>query len=225
MNCSIVLITITTHGHGATASASKASGCLRQRCYWGVHGLLSRQEWRRRHAHLRNLTWLAPLLEKPVGPLARTSFSLHRSLSEELDDPQSYGYGALTTVSLALTELENPPSPSGSRGSSVPSWVDGQARSRRMIGPRETTAQVHPLLFSRTLLNNAVENHGVEVVIGKLERVGIEGGRVGSVGLEGGRIIDADAVVLALGPWSSKLELLSSLFRVYGLKDNAKPTL
>lgn len=58
----------------------------------------------------------------------------------------------------------------------------------------------------------------MEVVIGKLERVRVERGRVGSVVLEGGRAVDADAVVLALGPWSSKLQLLSSLFRVYGLK-------
>ena len=36
--------------------------------------------------------------------------------------------------------------------------------------------------------------------------------------LEGGRVLEADSVVLALGPWSSKLVLLSSLFRVYGLK-------
>lgn len=36
--------------------------------------------------------------------------------------------------------------------------------------------------------------------------------------LEGGREIVADAVVLALGPWSGKLSILSSIFRVYGLK-------
>ncbi|KAI4327407.1 hypothetical protein L6164_019873 [Bauhinia variegata] len=152
----------------------------------------------------------------PVGPLARASFNLHRALSEELDGLQSYGFRALTTLSLTLTESNN--TPYGSRSSSVPSWADGPARSPRSLGTRETTAQVHPQLFTRTLINKAVENYGVEVVIGKLERVEVEGGGVRGVGLEGGRVIDAEAVVLALGPWSSKLDLLSSLFRVYGLK-------
>jgi glycine/D-amino acid oxidase-like deaminating enzyme len=43
-------------------------------------------------------------------------------------------------------------------------------------------------------------------------------GRVSAVVLDGGREIEADAVVLALGPWTSKLSLLSSIFRIYGLK-------
>lgn len=43
-------------------------------------------------------------------------------------------------------------------------------------------------------------------------------GRVNSVVLEGGRVIESDAVVLALGPWSGKFELLASLFRVSSLK-------
>jgi glycine/D-amino acid oxidase-like deaminating enzyme len=77
---------------------------------------------------------------------------------------------------------------------------------------------VHPQLFTRTLIENAVEKYGVKIVIGKLERLEVEGGRVESVILEGGNVVDADAVVLALGPWSSKLELLSSRFRVSGLK-------
>ena len=159
---------------------------------------------------------------EPVESLARASFTLHRSLSAELDGPRSYGYRPLTTLSLTVTESDSPSSSaSGSKpsgASTVPSWVDGPARSPRTIGTLDTTAQVHPQLFTRTLIGKAVEDHGVQVVVGKLERLEVVGDRVGSVVLEGGRVIDADAVVLALGPWSGKLELLSSLFRVYGLK-------
>lgn len=83
----------------------------------------------------------------------------------------------------------------------------------------ETTAQVHPRLFTLALLARAVEDYGVEVVTGKVERVGGAGeGRVDSVVLEDGRVIESDAVVLALGPWSGKFELLLSFFRVSGLK-------
>jgi glycine/D-amino acid oxidase-like deaminating enzyme len=73
-------------------------------------------------------------------------------------------------------------------------------------------------MFTKTLLSKAVEKYGVEVVIGKVDSVGVEGGRVDSVVLEGGRVIESDSVVLALGPWSGKFEMLSSLFRVYGLR-------
>lgn len=149
----------------------------------------------------------------PLEQLAHASFNLHRSLSEELDGPRSYGYRALTTLSLTVTEVEG-----SSATSALPSWVDGPARSPKTIGTPENTAQVHPQLFTRTLIDRAVEKHGVKVEIAKLERLEVEEGRVGSVVLEGGRVLDADAVVLALGPWSSKLVLLSSLFRVYGLK-------
>ncbi|XP_020205748.1 putative oxidoreductase TDA3 [Cajanus cajan] len=149
----------------------------------------------------------------PLEQLARASFNLHRSLAQDLDGPRSYGYRPLTTLSLTVIESEG-----SSAASTLPSWVNGPARGAKTIGTPETTAQVHPQLFTRTLVDRAVERHGVEVVIAKLERLEVEQGRVGSVVLEGGRVLEADAVVLALGPWSSKLVLLSSLFRVYGLK-------
>lgn len=157
----------------------------------------------------------------PLSSLARASFNLHRSLAEELDGARSYGYRLLTTLSLTVAESKTPPSsgtgPSG--GSTLPPWVDGPARSSRPIGTPETTAQVHPQLFTRALISKAVESYGVKVVIGRVERVAVsEQGRVESVVLEGGRVIESDAVVLALGPWCGKFELLSSRFRVYGLK-------
>ncbi|KGN48556.1 putative oxidoreductase C1F5.03c [Cucumis sativus] len=158
----------------------------------------------------------------PISALARASFNLHRSLSQELDGPKSYGYRALDTLSLTISESQKPPTPSTSSKSTgdsvVPSWVDGPVQNTRTIGNTETTAQVHPQHFTRTLLSNAMEKYGVEVVIGKLEKLTLEGGRFQSAMLEDGQVISADAVVLALGPWSGKFEALSSLFRVYGLK-------
>ncbi|KAH7845265.1 hypothetical protein Vadar_000153 [Vaccinium darrowii] len=152
----------------------------------------------------------------PLSSLARASFNLHRSLAKDLDGPHSYGYRPLTTLSLSITEsqqpqIQNPKPP-------LPSWVDGPAKSARVIGTTETTAQLQPELFTKTVLAKAVEEYGVEVVKGKVEAVEVEGERVKGVVVEGGRRIGGDAVVLALGPWSGKLGLLSSIFRVYGLK-------
>ncbi|ESQ31213.1 hypothetical protein EUTSA_v10004317mg [Eutrema salsugineum] len=149
----------------------------------------------------------------PVAPLARASFNLHRSLAEELNGAESYGYRPLTTLSLTVRE-----SKPGSGDLGLPAWVDGPAKSPSTIGTTQTTAQVHPQLFTRKVLSTAMEKYGVEVVIGKLEEVRVELGRVDSVVLEGGRVIEADSVVLAMGPWSGKFEMLSSIFRIYGTK-------
>ncbi|EOA13464.1 hypothetical protein CARUB_v10026507mg [Capsella rubella] len=149
----------------------------------------------------------------PVAALARASFNLHRSLAEELNGVESYGYRPLTTLSLTVTE-----SKPGSGGLGLPDWVNGPAKTPSTIGTTQTTAQVHPQLFTRKLLSTATEKYGVEVMIGKLEEVRVESGRVDAVVLEGGRVIDTHTVVLAMGPWSSKFELLSSIFKVYGTK-------
>lgn len=157
-----------------------------------------------------------------LSSLARASFNLHRSLAEELNGPDNYGYRPLTTLSISVTESQTVPSGSKSSNTTnslLPSWVDGPAISPTTIGSTQTTAQVHPQLFTKTLLNRAVNDYGLEVVIGKVERVGVgEGGRAESVVLEGGGVIESDAVVLALGPWSGKFEMLASIFRVSGLK-------
>lgn len=154
----------------------------------------------------------------PLSDLARASFDLHRSLAEELDGPRSYGYRPLTALSVRVDESPSSVLSRDRCSPALPSWVDGPAKGPKTIGRMDSTAQVHPLLFTRTLWSRAVEQHGAELVIGKLEKVAVEGGRAVAVVLEGGKEIAADAVVLALGPWSSKLGILSSVFRVYGLK-------
>ncbi|KAD3640893.1 hypothetical protein R6Q59_003567 [Mikania micrantha] len=151
----------------------------------------------------------------PVSSLARASFNLHRSLAEELNGGESYGYRPLNTLSLSVTESKNPPR--GGRKSTVPGWIDGPVKSPRTIGTTETTAQVHPQLFTRKLVEKAVADYGVEVVIGKVKSVETGDGKITAL-VEGGGVIGGDAVVLAFGPWTSKFALLSSIIRVHGLK-------
>ncbi|GFP96097.1 putative oxidoreductase c1f5.03c [Phtheirospermum japonicum] len=156
----------------------------------------------------------------PVASLARASFNLHRSLAQELNGAESYGYRPLTTLSLSITETASSSSAQSNKksGPNVPSWVDGPAIGPRTIGTTETTAQVQPQLFTKTLLAKAVEEYGLKVVIGKLEKVAMSEGEAKAVVLEGGGELQADAVVLALGPWTSKFSLLGSIFTISGLK-------
>ncbi|PWA40582.1 FAD/NAD(P)-binding domain-containing protein [Artemisia annua] len=149
----------------------------------------------------------------PLSSLARTSFDLHRSLAEELNGAQSYGYRPLTAVTVNIDESEQ----MSNNSNILPPWVDGGVKPGEIIGATETTAQIHPQLFTRALLAKAVAEYGVKVVVGKVKSVATEGDGV-VVNVDSGGVIVGDAVVLALGPWTSKLPEMSDKFRVYGKK-------
>ncbi|KAF5798874.1 putative D-amino-acid oxidase [Helianthus annuus] len=147
-----------------------------------------------------------------LSSLARASFDLHSSLAEELDASRSYSFRPLTTLTISVGESELP-----SKSPILPHWVDGRVKPGEIIGTAETTAQTHPQLFTRALLAKAVTEYGVEVVTAKVE--GVEEGEKGVVvKVAGGGVIGGDAVVLALGPWTSKLLGPSSKFKVHGKK-------
>lgn len=58
----------------------------------------------------------------------------------------------------------------------------------------------------------------MKVVIGKVEGVEVVEGVCKAVVLEDGVVLQADAVVLALGPWTGKFAMLGDLFRVSGVR-------
>ncbi|MCO5581924.1 hypothetical protein L7F22_035813 [Adiantum nelumboides] len=162
----------------------------------------------------------------PLQQLARASFSLHRQLAQELDGPSSYGYRTVHTLSVLVHETSSPTSTSrpsrssATASTSLPSWINGSGvRSSSIIGSPTTTAQVHPLLFTHKIVSTAVENYNARIVIGKLGEVVIDKGssRVSAVVVDG-TPISADAVVLAMGPWSARNEIIKALTSVSGLK-------
>ncbi|GFZ18765.1 FAD-dependent oxidoreductase family protein [Actinidia rufa] len=197
--------------------SAEASRGLRRRSHRSLHRLLPRQEGRRRHpprAILRRLRRVGKIWRLPRPRLVRRRAPL-RPLPRQL---QSSPFPRPRPRRSPILRLPPPHHrqplhhriPHGRQNPipTLPNWVDGPARNPRIIGTTETTSQVHPKLFSRTLLSKAVADGGVEV----------ERGEATAVVIEGGRKIGADAVVLALEPWSGKLSILSSIFRVYGLK-------
>jgi len=147
----------------------------------------------------------------PLGPLARASFALHGELAREL--PADYGYRRVETLMLRAREGA---AVAGGHRATPPAWLDGAAVLLGALGTTETTAQLHPARFTAALVDGATA-HGATLRMGCVEDVVTGDGRVTGVRVDG-ETIEADAVVLALGPWTGRLARRLGLPRVRGLK-------
>ncbi len=146
----------------------------------------------------------------PLGPLARASFALHAELAREL--PGDHGYRRMDTFMLAARERG---AVGGGHRIAAPSWLDGAGVVTAALGTTETTAQVDPARFTGALVAGA-QARGAALRMGVVERVVIDGGGARGVVVTGATL-EADAVVLALGPWTSHVAG-ALLPRVHGLK-------
>jgi glycine/D-amino acid oxidase-like deaminating enzyme len=150
----------------------------------------------------------------PLDALARASFALHRELAEELG-AERLGYrpmAALMTAAADEADLER------YRRLPNPDWLDGNVVAHEVIGGPETTAQVNPLRFTRTVLEAALER-GAALRTGVVDGLAFEGedGAVSGVSVDGA-LVPADVVVLALGPWTSRAQRWLALPQVFGTK-------
>jgi glycine/D-amino acid oxidase-like deaminating enzyme len=109
----------------------------------------------------------------------------------------------VTSFTLSVCVPSAAPEPASPPHPLLPPWVDPSASAAppRELGTPNSTAQVHPCLLTKAILAAS----GAEVVIAEVERVVVRDGRAAGVvvkGRERDGVVDADAVVLALGPWS-----------------------
>ena len=132
--------------------------------------------------------------QNPLKKLARKSFELHKELEKELGP--DVGYRAMDTLSVSTGTSRT--------DSSLPSWIDGKVEHSDVIGTESSTAQCHPKLLTKGLLDAAVQG-GAKLVIGKVSGIkladngkDVEGVRVDD------KILDADAVIVTMGPWSGQ---------------------
>ncbi|HEU5197713.1 MAG TPA: FAD-dependent oxidoreductase, partial [Methylomirabilota bacterium] len=146
----------------------------------------------------------------PLGPLARASFTLHAELAREL--PGDHGYRRMDTFMLAARERG---AVGGGHRIAAPGWLDGAGVVTAALGTTETTAQVDPARFTGALVAGA-QARGAALHMGVVERVVVDGGGARGV-VVAGATLEADAVVLALGPWTSHVAG-ALLPRVHGLK-------
>src|SRR5262249_55524445 len=142
--------------------------------------------------------------------LARRSFELHAALSAELGDP--WGYRRLTTT--AATPSRGVPAAGG------PWLADGVAITSRLGSP-QTTALVEPRAFTTGLMH-AAEAHGAalrhDTVV---DLVRSASGAMRGVALASGEIVEGDAVVIAMGPWSILAARWLPLPAVFGYKGHS----
>lgn len=170
----------------------------------------------------------------PTDQLARVSFRLHEQLADELNG-SDFGYRRVETLSVTIRESSpssaNKKTPGGN--GFLPEWIDGPVSRSSSIGSPLDTAQVHPKLFTETILKKAMENYGVQLVIGDVQEVVLkkqtddiaEQGTTKAKMVEkvsgvivDGKEIPADIVVIAMGPWSSHNKLVGRLTQISGLK-------
>jgi len=150
----------------------------------------------------------------PLDALARRSFALHAELSAALGDPWGYrrlttfgGYaienGAARTRRSGLHDLRIKSADLGqAREQCGRPWLaDGVAITSR-LGTPDTTAVVEPRAFTTELMR-AAEAQGAALRHGAVvDLVRAGDGAVRGVALADGAVVEGDAVVIAMGPWS-----------------------
>jgi len=149
----------------------------------------------------------------PLEALARRSFGLHSSLAEDLHD--DWGYRRLETFGGLLS------SSMPQTGSTRMGWLSSCVALNQRLGSLDTTAQVDPGRFTAALMR-AAQARGAKLKLGEVTRVVRDGTgeRVRGVDIRG-EVLDADEVVIAMGPWSQIAKAWMPLPEVYGVKGHS----
>jgi glycine/D-amino acid oxidase-like deaminating enzyme len=144
--------------------------------------------------------------------LTRRSFDLHAELAENLNG--DWGYRRLTTYGGMVARGATRASHGSSRG-----WISSDVEISGRLGSADTTAQVHPASFTNGMMC-AARKLGARSRLGTVTGLLRRGGDVAGVDLDG-EAIEADAIVIAMGPWSALAARWLSLPPVFGLKGHS----
>lgn len=142
-----------------------------------------------------------------LADLARRSFALHAELAGILPGA---GYRRMTTYGGFSGD--------GGRRKAA-TWLSARIAIDRQLGSPETTAQIDPHGFTTGLMA-AGGALGARVVAGTVTGLVRRGDRVVAVTVDG-ESLAADAVVIAMGPWSILASAWLPLPAVHGLKGHS----
>jgi glycine/D-amino acid oxidase-like deaminating enzyme len=149
----------------------------------------------------------------PLDQLARRSFQLHGDLATENGNPWNYQpldtYGGYADESDTVRDRGQRP------------WLSGRVTITDRLGSSQTTALVEPRAFTMGLMR-AAEKRGAELRHGAVtELVHSPSGGVCGVKLESGELVEGEAVVIAMGPWSTLATRWLPLPAVFGYKGHS----
>jgi glycine/D-amino acid oxidase-like deaminating enzyme len=142
--------------------------------------------------------------------LARRSFALHAELNEKLAG--AWGYRRLNTYGGLVGFF-------GGRGAYRLGWLSSDVKVGQALGSRNNTAQVHPGQFTNAMMRAAAAQ-GAELLLGRVTAIAQQDGRATGV-IVADEMIEGDAVVVAMGPWSILAALSLPLPAVFGLKGHS----
>ena len=145
----------------------------------------------------------------PLDALARRSFALHAQLPLEIGG--DWDHRPMNAYNGYVAPDSDP---RGNKPSAL-DWLSNGVVIGQHIGTPETTAIVHPRKFTSGMMNAALAN-GVELRSGRFTGIVRDADRnaVKGVGVEDS-VIEADAVVIAMGPWSLLAAQWTSLPALY----------
>jgi glycine/D-amino acid oxidase-like deaminating enzyme len=144
----------------------------------------------------------------PLDALARRSFALHASLRGEIDG--DWGYQCVSAYSgLIVPERDK-----RRRGAAELDWLSDDVIIAAQLSTTETTAMVNPRSFTLAMMR-AAERHGARLRHGEVSGVVRRGDVVEGVEVDG-ETIGADAVAIAMGPWSLRAAEWLQLPAVFG---------
>jgi glycine/D-amino acid oxidase-like deaminating enzyme len=148
----------------------------------------------------------------PLAALARHSFALHAQLADTLGNSWFYRRVQTFGGTLGRARLRGPRHPGLS-------WVSPDLQVSGQLGSPASTAQVHPALFTKGMMR-AAETHGAILRLGAVTGLRHRGGAITGAEVDGEEI-KADAVVIAMGPWSILAAQWLPLPPVFGLKGHS----
>jgi glycine/D-amino acid oxidase-like deaminating enzyme len=152
----------------------------------------------------------------PLAPLARRSFALHGELARELGG--DWGYRRLDTLSVVASARRQVES---FRRLPSPAWLGPESAVQARLGTTETTAQVNPAEFTKAMMAAAMER-GARLHEGCVAGLALTADKAAVNGVVvDGEVMAADAVVIAMGPWSVLASQWLALPAVHGLKGHS----
>jgi glycine/D-amino acid oxidase-like deaminating enzyme len=139
------------------------------------------------------LDWCA---DTPLDALARRSFQLHAALRDRVAGDWGYRRGSAYSGFVVDDRDVRRRVPADL------SWLSEDVFISHRLGTPETTAIVNPRKFTVAMMN-AARDHGAELRRGQVTGVVqcADGSTVEGVEVDG-KLVEADAIVVAMGPWS-----------------------